>query len=204
MAVESTALLKAGLVLMMAGLPRQLKLPLLLYCSVVLQSAPSPVGRLRPASTIYEGLTNCTHQVALRMDCFWPNQIIDRVFVHIHQTYFHDCALTGRLLHDPPMSVLAPFITVPVLVTLLMTAVVLHVHGVGPEGQAASRPQHPVSLLEEPLVVEPVSRCHGRHKVHLSGSEGQLLCWTLWFADLAAADLKPGESSRRLCCGHCE
>ncbi|XP_054643450.1 receptor activity-modifying protein 1-like [Dunckerocampus dactyliophorus] len=74
---------------------------------------------------IYEGLTNCTYQVALRMDCFWPDQIVDRFFVQIHRNYFHDCTLTGRLIHDPPASVLAPFIAVPVLVTLLVTALVV-------------------------------------------------------------------------------
>ncbi|CAK6969882.1 receptor activity-modifying protein 1-like [Scomber scombrus] len=74
---------------------------------------------------IYEGLTNCTFQVALRMECFWPNQIVDRFFMQIHRTYFHNCPLTGRLLHDPPIGILAPFIAVPVLVTLLMTALVV-------------------------------------------------------------------------------
>ncbi|TKS66599.1 Receptor activity-modifying protein 1 [Collichthys lucidus] len=74
---------------------------------------------------IYEGLTNCTYQVALRMDCFWPNQIVDRFFMSIHRIYFHDCAVTGRLLQEPPNSILAPFIGVPVLVTLIMTALVV-------------------------------------------------------------------------------
>lgn len=73
----------------------------------------------------YEGLTNCTYQVALRVDCFWPNRAIDSLFAQVHQRYFANCALTGRLLHDPPSSVLAPFIAVPVLVTLLMTALVV-------------------------------------------------------------------------------
>lgn len=63
--------------------------------------------------------------MALRVDCFWPNQVVDGFFMQIHQTYFHGCALTGRLLHDPPVGVLAPFIAVPVLITLLMTAVVV-------------------------------------------------------------------------------
>uniref|UniRef100_G3PPB2 Receptor activity-modifying protein 1 n=1 Tax=Gasterosteus aculeatus TaxID=69293 RepID=G3PPB2_GASAC len=76
-------------------------------------------------SEIYEGLTNCTYQVASRMDCFWPNQMVDRFFMEIHRDFFRDCALTGRLLHEPPTSVLAPFIAVPVLVTLLMTALVV-------------------------------------------------------------------------------
>uniref|UniRef100_A0A3Q3ENF6 Receptor activity-modifying protein 1 n=1 Tax=Labrus bergylta TaxID=56723 RepID=A0A3Q3ENF6_9LABR len=74
---------------------------------------------------IYEGLTNCTYQVALRVDCFWPNQVVDRFFMQVHRVYFHDCALTGRLLHDPPIGILAPFIAVPVLITLLMTALVV-------------------------------------------------------------------------------
>ncbi|XP_061841418.1 receptor activity-modifying protein 1-like [Nerophis lumbriciformis] len=85
-------------------------------------------------SEIYEGLTNCTYQVALRMDCFWPDQIVDRFFVEIHRKYFHDCAPTGRLIHDPSAKVLAPFIGVPVLVTLLVTALVVwrskHTEGV--------------------------------------------------------------------------
>uniref|UniRef100_A0A3P9MQF0 Receptor activity-modifying protein 1 n=1 Tax=Oryzias latipes TaxID=8090 RepID=A0A3P9MQF0_ORYLA len=74
---------------------------------------------------IYEELTNCTHQVALKMDCFWPNAVVDHFFMRVHTDYFSDCALTGRLLHDPPISILAPFIAVPVLMTLLMTAAVV-------------------------------------------------------------------------------
>ncbi|KAF7230112.1 receptor activity-modifying protein 1 [Nothobranchius furzeri] len=91
------------------------------------------MGRLDPGlwcswpdtTETYEGLTNCTYQVALRLDCFWPNQVVDDIFVQIHNRYFHACALTGRLLHDPPIAILAPFITVPVVVTLLMTALVV-------------------------------------------------------------------------------
>ncbi|KAF3688438.1 Receptor activity-modifying protein 1 Precursor [Channa argus] len=74
---------------------------------------------------MYGGLTNCTFQEAVRMDCFWPNKIVDRFFMQIHRTYFHDCARNGRLIHDPPVSILAPFIAVPVLITLLMTALVV-------------------------------------------------------------------------------
>ncbi|XP_029376894.1 receptor activity-modifying protein 1-like [Echeneis naucrates] len=139
MALESTSLLRAGLVLLLAAQV----FPLVSGCStglyeraindLCLAKFKFDMGRLEgglwcswpDTMEIYEGLTNCTYQVALRMDCFWPNQVVDRVFMHIHRAYFHDCALTGRLLHDPPISILAPFITVPVLVTLLMTAVVV-------------------------------------------------------------------------------
>ncbi|XP_013875610.1 receptor activity-modifying protein 1 [Austrofundulus limnaeus] len=74
---------------------------------------------------IYKGLTKCTYQVALKVDCFWPNEVVDSFFMKIHQRYFNHCALTGRLLHDPPISILVPFIAIPVLVTLLMTAIVV-------------------------------------------------------------------------------
>ncbi|XP_010890397.1 receptor activity-modifying protein 1 [Esox lucius] len=74
---------------------------------------------------LYRELTNCTFFVALQMRCFWPNQLIDTLFIRLHRDYFYDCALTGRMLHDPPMLILGPFIAVPVLVTLLMTALVV-------------------------------------------------------------------------------
>ncbi|KAM4538200.1 receptor activity-modifying protein 1-like [Fundulus diaphanus] len=73
----------------------------------------------------YEELTNCTYQVALQMACFWPNRVVDSFFMQIHRSYFHHCALTGRLLHEPPIGILVPFIGVSVLITLLMTAVVV-------------------------------------------------------------------------------
>lgn len=55
----------------------------------------------------------------------------------------------------------------------------LHVHGVAEESQAASRPQHPVGFYEELLPLKPVSRCHGRHQVHLARAKGKLFRRTL-------------------------
>ncbi|XP_063354519.1 receptor activity-modifying protein 1 isoform X1 [Pelmatolapia mariae] len=74
---------------------------------------------------LYEELTNCTYLVALKMDCFWPNRLVDEFFIRVHRHYFHDCSLTGRLPMDPPNRILGPFIVVPILVTLLMTALVV-------------------------------------------------------------------------------
>ncbi|XP_056098087.1 receptor activity-modifying protein 1, partial [Rhinichthys klamathensis goyatoka] len=73
----------------------------------------------------YGELTNCTFMVALKMNCFWPNRMVDEFFIRVHRHYFHDCSLSGRLLHDPPNRILGPFIVVPILVTLLMTALVV-------------------------------------------------------------------------------
>ncbi|AWP12844.1 putative receptor activity-modifying protein 1 [Scophthalmus maximus] len=74
---------------------------------------------------LYGDLTNCTYLVALKLECFWPNRLVDEFFIRVHQHYFHDCSLSGRLLRDPPNRILGPFIAVPVLVTLLMTALVV-------------------------------------------------------------------------------
>ncbi|XP_032368874.1 receptor activity-modifying protein 1 isoform X1 [Etheostoma spectabile] len=74
---------------------------------------------------LYGELTNCTFLVALQMNCFWPNRLVDEFFIRVHKQYFHDCSLSGRLLKDPPNRILGPFIAIPILVTLLMTALVV-------------------------------------------------------------------------------
>ncbi|KAM9835942.1 receptor activity-modifying protein 1 [Aulostomus maculatus] len=139
MAPESSSLLKMGLVLFVAAqvLPSVSGCHTDLYelnvndlCLKKFKFNMAEVERSlwcswQDTMKIYEDITNCTFQVAMRMDCFWPNQIVDRLFMQIHQDYFPNCPLTGRLIHDPPISILAPFIAVPVLVTLLMTALVV-------------------------------------------------------------------------------
>lgn len=74
---------------------------------------------------LYGELTNCTYLVAERLDCYWPNRLVDEFFIRVHKQYFHDCSMSGRLLRDPPNRILGPFIVVPILVTLLMTALVV-------------------------------------------------------------------------------
>ncbi|XP_039237289.1 receptor activity-modifying protein 1 isoform X1 [Pipra filicauda] len=73
----------------------------------------------------YGELTNCTVLIAERLDCYWPNRQVDEFFVAVHRQYFRNCSPSGRALHDPPNAVLCPFILLPVLVTLLMTALVV-------------------------------------------------------------------------------
>ncbi|XP_004082038.1 receptor activity-modifying protein 1 isoform X1 [Oryzias latipes] len=74
---------------------------------------------------LYSDLTNCTYIVAQGMNCYWPNRMVDEFFIQVHRYYFHNCSLSGRLLKDPPNRILGPFIVVPILVTLLMTALVV-------------------------------------------------------------------------------
>ncbi|XP_053803532.1 RNA-binding protein 44-like [Vidua chalybeata] len=73
----------------------------------------------------YGELTNCTVLIAEKLDCYWPNRLVDEFFVAVHKQYFRNCSPSGRALHDPPNGVLCPFIVLPVLVTLLMTALVV-------------------------------------------------------------------------------
>ncbi|GAB0191811.1 receptor activity-modifying protein 1 [Grus japonensis] len=73
----------------------------------------------------YGELTNCTALIAERLDCYWPNRLVDEFFVAIHKQYFRNCSPSGRALHDPPNGVLCPFILLPILITLLMTALVV-------------------------------------------------------------------------------
>ncbi|KAK6482926.1 receptor activity-modifying protein 1-like [Huso huso] len=73
----------------------------------------------------YGELTNCTFLIAEKLECYWPNRLVDKFFIGIHKLYFRNCSLSGRSLSDPPNSVLGPFIVVPILVTLLVTALVV-------------------------------------------------------------------------------
>ncbi|XP_057162009.1 receptor activity-modifying protein 1 isoform X3 [Ursus arctos] len=73
----------------------------------------------------YGELTDCTRQVADRLGCFWPNAAVDEFFVAVHRHYFRNCPASGRAVRDPPRSILCPFIVVPILVTLLVTALVV-------------------------------------------------------------------------------
>ncbi|XP_074857501.1 receptor activity-modifying protein 1 [Carettochelys insculpta] len=74
---------------------------------------------------LYGELTNCTLLIAEKLDCFWPNQLVDEFFIAIHKHYFKNCSLFGRSLRDPPNNILCPFLVVPILSTLLMTALVV-------------------------------------------------------------------------------
>ncbi|XP_069790452.1 receptor activity-modifying protein 1 [Narcine bancroftii] len=73
----------------------------------------------------YRDLTNCTFLIANKMDCFWPNQVVDLFFITVHSEYFANCSSSGRALGDPPNNIVGPFIMIPVMITLLITALVV-------------------------------------------------------------------------------
>uniref|UniRef100_UPI00398EED7B receptor activity-modifying protein 1 n=1 Tax=Pristiophorus japonicus TaxID=55135 RepID=UPI00398EED7B len=73
----------------------------------------------------YGDLTNCTVLIARKMDCFWPDQVVDKFFITIHKEYFANCSISGRALGDPRNNIMGPFIVIPMMITLLMTALVV-------------------------------------------------------------------------------
>nr|XP_031308378.1 receptor activity-modifying protein 1 isoform X1 [Camelus dromedarius] len=73
----------------------------------------------------YEELSDCTRHVAGLLHCFWPGAAVDKFFIAVHQHYFRNCPVSGRALRDPPSSILYTLIVVPILVTLLVTALVV-------------------------------------------------------------------------------
>nr|XP_039326107.1 receptor activity-modifying protein 1 [Saimiri boliviensis boliviensis] len=73
----------------------------------------------------YRDLADCTWQVTEKLGCFWPNAEVDRFFLAVHGHYFRSCPVSGRAVRDPPSSILYPFVVVPVVVTLLVTALVV-------------------------------------------------------------------------------
>ncbi|XP_005997459.1 receptor activity-modifying protein 1 [Latimeria chalumnae] len=73
----------------------------------------------------YRDLTNCTLLIANMLNCYWPNQLVDKFFLNVHRDYFKNCSLSGRSPSDPPNNILCPFIVLPILVTLIMTALVV-------------------------------------------------------------------------------
>nr|XP_012289527.1 receptor activity-modifying protein 1 isoform X1 [Aotus nancymaae] len=73
----------------------------------------------------YGDLADCTWQVTEKLGCFWPNAEVDRFFLAVHGHYFRSCPVSGRAMRDPPSSILYPFVVVPIVVTLLVTALVV-------------------------------------------------------------------------------
>ncbi|XP_053327776.1 receptor activity-modifying protein 1 [Spea bombifrons] len=74
---------------------------------------------------IYTDVTNCTVLLAEKLGCFWPNHVVDHLFMGIHKKYFRNCSVTGRLPADPPFPILCSVLFVPILITVLMTALVV-------------------------------------------------------------------------------
>ncbi|KAF7243619.1 Receptor activity-modifying protein 1 [Varanus komodoensis] len=93
--------------------------------STTSRGSPFHTLRVLTVRKWYGELTNCTILIATKLNCFWPNRLVDEFFIAIHKHYFKSCPVSGRSLRDPPNTVLCPFIVVPIFVTLLVAVLVV-------------------------------------------------------------------------------
>lgn len=73
----------------------------------------------------YESFTNCTEVETNVVGCYWPNPLAESFIAGIHRQFFQNCSVDRQDWEDPPDEILIPLITVPVLLTIAMTGVVV-------------------------------------------------------------------------------
>uniref|UniRef100_A0A8C4Q1Y0 Receptor activity modifying protein 1 n=1 Tax=Eptatretus burgeri TaxID=7764 RepID=A0A8C4Q1Y0_EPTBU len=73
----------------------------------------------------YSRLTDCTIKVAKLSSCFWPNEHVDQFFMEVHRNLLAACSPQHLSLQDPPNAILAVLISMPMLLTTIMAALVV-------------------------------------------------------------------------------
>jgi len=73
----------------------------------------------------YESFTNCTEVETNVVGCYWPNPLAESFIASVHRQFFQNCSVDRQDWEDPPDEILIPLITVPVLLTIAMTGVVV-------------------------------------------------------------------------------
>ncbi|XP_067397064.1 receptor activity-modifying protein 1-like [Emydura macquarii macquarii] len=77
-------------------------------------------------SRIYSDLSNCTALMAEALSCPWPSPALDAFFLQIHMENFTNCTRpAGSRPSEPPLGPVVTMATVPVCLTLLLTALML-------------------------------------------------------------------------------
>ncbi|XP_036387311.1 receptor activity-modifying protein 1-like [Megalops cyprinoides] len=76
---------------------------------------------LRP----YYELTVCMETWATRLNCFYPNHIVQEAFLQVHASYFQHCPDQDQVFKDAPHGVvltltLVPVCIIPILVFLVV------------------------------------------------------------------------------------
>ncbi|XP_056594675.1 receptor activity-modifying protein 1-like [Triplophysa dalaica] len=72
----------------------------------------------------YHELTKCLETMSMFAECFYPNRVVEGLFVAIHQQYFHSCNDEDELPDAPAEVVLAatllPIIIIPFIVYIVV------------------------------------------------------------------------------------
>ncbi|XP_029550063.1 receptor activity-modifying protein 3 isoform X2 [Salmo trutta] len=73
----------------------------------------------------YHLFSLCTETNAERINCYWPNPLVESYIIRIHKHFFSNCTLERVILVDPPDDTLTILILIPVFLTLAMIALVV-------------------------------------------------------------------------------
>ncbi|KAJ8377548.1 hypothetical protein AAFF_G00256120 [Aldrovandia affinis] len=73
----------------------------------------------------YNMFSSCTEESAVHIGCYWPNPLVERYIINIHQRFFSNCTLERVVWVDPPDDTLTLLILIPVFLTLAMIALVV-------------------------------------------------------------------------------
>ncbi|XP_078394734.1 receptor activity-modifying protein 3 [Cetorhinus maximus] len=73
----------------------------------------------------YDIFSQCTESFTEEVDCFWPNPQVENYVINIHKLFFSNCTLEMIIFQDPPDKILIILITVPILLTIVMIALVV-------------------------------------------------------------------------------
>uniref|UniRef100_A0AAZ3QUK5 Receptor activity-modifying protein 3 n=1 Tax=Oncorhynchus tshawytscha TaxID=74940 RepID=A0AAZ3QUK5_ONCTS len=73
----------------------------------------------------YHVFSLCTETNAGRINCYWPNPLVESYIIRIHKHFFSNCTLERVILVDPPDDTVTILILIPVFLTLAMIALVV-------------------------------------------------------------------------------
>ncbi|GAA6076916.1 uncharacterized protein LOC113652095 [Tachysurus ichikawai] len=101
------------------------------FCSDHFDSVMSDLGKdnwcdWEMVLSDYHQLTQCLEQVcALLAHCYYPNAVVQEMFVEVHKQYFNVCKLNEEVLPDAPAKVvlvltLLPVSVIPILVYMVI------------------------------------------------------------------------------------
>lgn len=71
----------------------------------------------------YHELTDCLETLSRVCSCYYPNHVVEELFVMIHKQYFHSCS--DEELHDAPAGVVLTATLLPIVLIPFMVYIVV-------------------------------------------------------------------------------
>lgn len=70
-------------------------------------------------------MTVCMEKVSEILECYYPNQVIQGLFLQVHSSYFHNCTKEEVLLEDAPQWLVITLTLIPVSLIPILTYLVV-------------------------------------------------------------------------------